>query len=167
MEKITDSSGIQSPLGLRAALAVAQNYHNREMFNDEYLKRWEISLQYKTGQVAKDALLGMAASKHAVYNRHPEEKRAFYDPASLSTARTYYQRFKTIYPEDAKKLEIDAMIKVIDEQLAEKQLTIAKYYHRTGHIQSANLYYDMVLNDYPNTVAAKAASQGLTGRIEP
>ena len=59
------------------------------------------------------------------------------------------------------------MIKVIDEQLAEKQLTIAKYYHRTGHIQSANLYYDMVLNDYPNTVAAKAASQGLTGRIEP
>lgn len=167
MEKITDAVGIQSPLGLRAALAIAENYHKRELFNDEYLKWWEISLQYKTGQIAKDALIGMAAAKHAIYNRHPEEKRPFYDPANLSTARTYYQRFVSTYPEDAKRLGIDAIIEQIDEQLAEKQLTIARYYHRTGHVQSANLYYDMVLQDYPQTNAAQAATQARTGRIQP
>ncbi len=167
MEKITDAAGIQSPLGLRASLAIAENYHKRELFNDEYLKWWEISLQYKTGQIAKSALIGMAASKHAIYNQHPEEERCFYDPANLSTAKTYYQRFVLTYPQDAKRLGIDAIIKQIHEQLAEKQLTIARYYHRTGHIQSANLYYDMVLQDYPQTNAAQAATQGRAGRIQP
>jgi len=165
MEKITDAAGIQSPLGLRAALAVAQNYHKRELFSDEYLKWWEISLQYKTGQIAKDALLGMASSKHAIYNKHPEEERSFYDPANLNTAKTYYRKFDSRYPEDAKRLGIDAIIKQIDEQLAEKQLTIARYYHRTGHIQSANLYYDMVLQDYPQTNAAQSAKQSRAGGI--
>ena len=163
METITYRAGIQSALGLRAALAVAENYHKRELFNDEYLKWWEISLQYKTGQIAKDALLAMAASKHAIYNRRPEEKRAFYDPANLSTAKTYYQIFVDRYPQDAEKLATNQIIKQIDEQLAEKQLVIAQYYHRTGHIQSANLYYDMVLQDYPQTEAAQAASP--TGRL--
>ena len=159
METITDRAGIQSPLGLRAALAVAENYHKRELFNDEYLKWWEISLQYKTGQIAKDALLGMAASKHAIYNRHPEEKRAFYDPANLRTAKTHYQDFVERYPQDAEKLGTNQVIKQIEEQLAEKELVIAQYYDRTVHVQAANLYYDMVLQDYPQTDAAEAARQ--------
>ncbi|MHC4742464.1 MAG: outer membrane protein assembly factor BamD [Planctomycetota bacterium] len=167
MEKIVDSVGIQSPLGLRASLAIAQNYHKRQMYNEEYLKWWEISLQYKTGQIAKDALLGMAASKHAIYNRHPEPKRAFYDPANLATAKSYYLRFAATYPEDAKKLDIEATINRINEQLAEKQLAIAKYYHRAGHMRSANLYYDMVMQEYPQTKAAEAAKQAMAGRIEP
>lgn len=167
MEKIVDSAGIQSPLGLRASLAIAQNYRKRQMYNEEYLKWWEISVQYKTGQIAKDALLGMAAAKHAIYNRHPEHKRAFYDPANLATAKTYYLKFAATYPEDTKKLGIEATISQIDEQLGEKQLAIARYYHRTGHIQSANLYYDMVMQEYPQTRAAEAAKQGKAGRIEP
>ncbi len=159
METITDRAGIQSPLGLRAALAVAENYHKRELFSDEYLKWWEISLQYKTGQIAKDALLGMAASKHAIYNRPPEEKRAFYDPGNLRTAQSHYKEFVGRYPQDAEKLGTNQIIKQIDEQLAEKELVIAQYYDRTGRLQAANLYYDMVLQDYPQTEAAEAARQ--------
>jgi len=159
METITDRAGIQSPLGLRAALAVAENYHRRELFSDEYLKWWEISLQYKTGQIAKDALLGMAASKHAIYNRQPEEKRAFYDPGNLRTAQSHYKEFVGRYPQDAEKLGTNQIIKQIDEQLAEKELVIAQYYGRTGRVQAANLYYDMVLQDYPQTEAAEAARQ--------
>ncbi|MBN2269285.1 MAG: tetratricopeptide repeat protein [Sedimentisphaerales bacterium] len=160
METITDRAGIQSALGLRASLAVVENYHKRELFNDEYDK-WhdDISPQYKTGQIAKDALLGMAASKHAIYNRQPEEKRAFYDAANLLTARTNYENFVDNYPKDAERLGTSEIIEQIDEQLAEKHLVIAKYYHRTGHIQAANLYYDMVLRDYPQTDAAQAARQ--------
>jgi len=159
METITDRAGIQSPLGLRAALAVAENYHKRELFSDEYLKWWEVSLQYKTGQIAKDALLGMAASKHAIYNRQPEEKRAFYDPGNLRTAQSHYKEFVGRYPQDAEKLGTNQIIKQIDEQLAEKELVIAQYYDRTGRVQAANLYYDMVLQDYPQTEAAEAARQ--------
>jgi len=159
METITDRAGIQSPLGLRAALAVVENYHNRELFDDEYWKWREISQQYKTGQIAKDALLGMAASKHAIYNRHPEEKRAFYDAYNLQVAKERYVDFVEGYAQDAEKLGTNQIIKQIDEQLAEKQLVIAQYYDRTGRIQAANLYYDMVLQDYPQTEAAQAARQ--------
>ncbi|MBN2136734.1 MAG: tetratricopeptide repeat protein [Sedimentisphaerales bacterium] len=166
MEKITDRAGIDSILGLRAAIAVAQNYNKRQMFADEYLKWWEISLQYKTGRVAKDALLGMAKSKHAIYNKQPPERRPFYDAANLKTARTYYQKFTALYPEDADELGIAETINLITEQLAEKQLTIAKYYDRTGKTQSANLYYDMVTKDYPGTQAAQEANQSRIGNID-
>lgn len=167
MEKIIEQAGIDSPLGLRAALAIVRNYRKRTLFSEAYLEWWEISIQYKAGRIGKDALLGMAESKHAIYNRQPEEKRPFYDAANLGSARTYYRRFESLYPEDAKRLGIDAIIKQIDEQQAEKQLTVARYYHRTGHIQSANLYYDMVLDDYPGTKAAESALQFQAGRIDP
>jgi outer membrane protein assembly factor BamD (BamD/ComL family) len=166
MEKITDRAGIDSPLGLRAAIAVAENYQNREMFNDAHLKWWEISLQRRTGQIAKDALLAMARCKHNAYNAHPEEKRPFYDTAGLATAKTYYLNFKSLYPEDAQKLDIDNIVKQIDEQLAQKQLCIAQYYHRVGNIQAANLYYDMVSNNWSGTQAAESAKKSRAGNSD-
>jgi len=167
MEKITDRAGIGSPLGLRASVSIVENYLRRELFNEAYLKWWEVSIQYKTGPVAKEALLGMAQAKHAVYNRPDEEKRAFFDAATLSSARTYYQNFNSLYPEDAKRLAIEDTIKQIDEQLADKQLTVARYYHRTGRFQSANLYYDLVSADYPQTEAAELARKLRAGTIDP
>jgi tetratricopeptide (TPR) repeat protein len=166
MEKITDHSGIDSPLGLRAAIAVAENYQNRQMFDDAYLKWWEISLQWRTGQVAKDALLAMARCKQNAYNAHPEEKRPFYDTAGLATAKTCYLNFKSLYPEDAQRLDIDSIAKQIDEQLAQKQLCIAQYYHRVGNIQAANLYYDMVSNNWSGTQAAESAKKSRGGNSD-
>lgn len=166
MEKITDRAGIDSPLGLRAAIAVAENYQNRQMFNDAYLKWWEISLQRRIGQVAKDALLAMARCKHAAYNVHPLEKRPFYDTAGLATAKTYYLNFKSLYPEDAQKLDIDNIAKQIDEQLAQKQLRIAQYYRRVGNIEAANLYYDMVSNNWSGTQAAESAKKSRAGNSD-
>jgi len=157
MEKITDHAGIDSPLGLKAALAVVENYQKRELFNEAYLKWWEISLQWKRGQIAKEALLNMARAKHALYNKHPQQKRPFYDAANLSTARTYYLQFKSRYPKDAREIAVDQTIKQIDEQLAQKQFAIGRYYHKTGHILSANLYYDLVIESWPGTKAAEAA----------
>ena len=159
MEKITDRAGINSILGLRAALAVADSYRQRQMYNDEYLKWWEISLQYKTGRVAKDAILGMAKAKHAIYNSPPPERRPLFDASNLATARSYYGRFLAVYPEDAEELSVGNTVSMITEQMAEKQLTVARYYHKTGRFQAANLYYDMVVQDYPGTRAAQTAGQ--------
>ncbi len=159
MEKITERTGLDSPLGLKAALAVAQNYRKRRLYEDEYLKWWEISLQYRKGQIARDALLGMAQAKDALYNDHPEHKRALFDAASLRTAKSYYLEFKALYPEDAKKLRIDETLRRIDEQLAEKQLAIGRYYERAGKMEAAGLYYNMVVEDWPGTKAAESAKK--------
>jgi outer membrane protein assembly factor BamD (BamD/ComL family) len=40
-----------------------------------------------------------------------------------------------------------------------KQLKIAQYYQKIGSQLSANLYYQMVVDDWPQTVAAKRAKE--------
>ena len=164
MEKVTERAGIDTPLGLRAALAVARHYEKRQEFEDAYLKWWEISLQWERGEVGRDALLAMARCKHAAYNKHPEGKRPAYDVSNLKTAKSYYEKFRLVYPQDAEKIDATQIIKQIDEQLAGKQLGIAQYYQRTGHKQSANLYYQMLSVDknWQGTQAAQTAKQLLT-----
>ena len=159
MEKITDRVGLDSTMGTEASLAVARNYEERELYNEAYLKWWEISLHWNEGPVGKEALLGMARSKVAAYNQQPEHKRHLYDASGLSTAKSCYSRFKLLYPVDARQIDVDKIIVEIDEQLAYKQLEIGQYYASTGHRQAANLYYQMVLNDWPDTQAAKSAKE--------
>ena len=164
MERITEQAGIDSPIGIKAALAVAKSYEKREMFDEAYLKWWEISLQWETGETGRDALLGMARCKHAAYNKYPEHKRPRYDVSGLKTAKTCYEKFRLIYPQDAEKIGVTLTLKQIDEQLAYKQLSIGQYYQRTGSKQSANLYYQMLTgdNNWQGTQAAEIAKQLLT-----
>jgi len=162
MEKITDRVGLDTPMGIKASVAVAKSYEERKMYNEAYLKWWEISLQWEMGAVGKDALLGMARCKHAVYNKHPKHKRLLYDASSLSTAKSCYERFLLLYPKDAEEIGVTEILSEIDEQLAYKQLSIGRYYQKVGNRQSANLYYDMVVNDWPDSKAAETAKQMLT-----
>jgi outer membrane protein assembly factor BamD (BamD/ComL family) len=163
MEKITDRAGLDTEMGLNASIAVAEHYEKRQDFNAAYLKWWEISSQYQTGKTGREALLNMARCKHAAYNSHPEHRRPFYDASSLNIAKSCYERFKLLYPGDPEETNIDIKLKEIDEQLAYKQFTIGQYYHRTGNERSANLYFDMVINDWPDTKAAEMAKDMLAG----
>jgi len=166
MERITDRVGLDTQMGIRAAVAVAENYEKRAKFEEAYLKWWEISSQWETGQIGADALLGMARCKHAVYNRHREHKRAQYDASSLTTAKSYYEKFRLLYPKDAEAMGIDQILKQIDEQLAYKQFAISRYYQRTANRQSANLYYNMVVNNWPGTDVAKIAEEMLAKNLD-
>jgi outer membrane protein assembly factor BamD (BamD/ComL family) len=161
MEKITERIGFDTSMGMEASLAVAKHYEERKKLNEAYLKWWEISLHRETGPIGRDALLGMARCKRAMYNKHPEYKRPFYDASGLSTAKSCYEKFRLLYPEDAKEIGVDEILQEIDEQLAQKQLSIGQYYQRVGNRQAANLYYDMVVKDWPGSKAAETARQML------
>ncbi len=162
MEKITDRAGLDNPTGLKAAVAVAEHYEKRKQFNEAYLKWWEISLQWQTGKTGADALLGMARCSHAAYNNHPEHKRPFYDASNLNTAKSCYGKFKLLYPKNAEEINVDEILNEIDEQLAYKQFSIGQYYQKTDKRQAANLYFDMVISDWPGTKAAEMAKEMLT-----
>lgn len=155
MDKITERAGDRQ-IGIEAARIVAEHYERKGKFNEAYLKWSEISWQRPTGRAAKDALLGMARCKHAVY-RGPK-----YNASHLSSARSYYQEFQARYPQDAKELRIDEILPKIDEQIAYKKLTIGQYYQRTGKAQAANLYYDMVIRNWGDTKAAEIAQEMLS-----
>jgi len=158
MESISDRAG-NRPIAIRAAVAVAKSYEEREMFNEAYLKWSEISWQWETGQIANQALLGMARCKHTAY------KGPKYDASSLNSAKSYYEDFKLRYPEDAKELGVDKILKQIDEQLAYKQLSIGQYYQKTGNRLSANLYYDMVIQNWPESGPTELAKEMLAKNL--
>jgi outer membrane protein assembly factor BamD (BamD/ComL family) len=66
------------------------------------------------------------------------------------------------YPEEAKKVQVDDILARISEQLAEKNLRIAKYYERTGSAGPANMYYQMVVDDWPQSKAAQTAKEKIS-----
>ena len=156
MEKISDDwAPADATIAVDAAVTVAQHYEEREMFNEAYLKWSEISWRWETGEIARQALLSMARNKHAAY-QGPK-----YDASNLKSARSYYEDFKSRYPEDADKIGVDDILQQIDEQLAHKQFSIGQYYERTGKRQPANLYYDMVIRNWPDSKAAELAKEKL------
>ncbi len=165
MEGIGYRVGLDDPIGIKATVAVAESYQERKKFDEAYHNWSLIQEQCKTDQVAKDALLAMARCKLAKY-RGPE-----YDTSDLTgrplnpesyynSAKSCYEKFKSRYPK-AEEHEIDDKLKLINEQLAFKQFKVGQYYQKRGNELSANLYYDMVIRDWPQTDAAKMAKEML------
>ena len=154
MERVSDRAG-GAPIGVEAALSVAESYENRGKFNEAYLKWSQIHTQWPTGQIGKDALLSMGRCKHAAY------KGPKYDAFGLISAKSYYENFKLRYQQDAERFDIDRKVEQINEQLAYKQFSIGRYYQRTGSKQAANFYYQMVLDNWPDSTAAKMAKRNM------
>lgn len=166
MERIADRAG-DSPVAQRALKAVARSYENRKKYEQAYLQWSIISSRWPTGPIAKEALLGMAESKHAAY-RGPR-----FDSSSLMGAKSYYERFKLVYPEDSKALDIDKRLDLIEEQLAYKKFQIGKYYQRTSGGQGdanqpnpVGIYYNAVLKNWPRSVAAKMTEEAMQSEKE-
>jgi len=158
MESITDQAS-DKPIGIQAAVAIAESYEKRKMFNEAHLKWSEISWQWKTGRITKQALLSMAQCKQAAY------KGPKYNASGLDTAKTYYENYKLRYPQDAKNLSIDETLLQINEQIAYKQLTIGRYYQRTGKTLAANLYFQMVIRNWPESKSAELAKQAIAKNL--
>jgi outer membrane protein assembly factor BamD (BamD/ComL family) len=163
LNRITDDIGLDDPnqLGLKSALAVAHSFEARKEHEEAYLKWLEISITWQRGELGKQALLGMAGNKHAAYTIHPEERQPLFDAANLKTAKTYYQKFVVTFPDEAKSLNIDRIILEIEQQMARKELSIGQFYQRTGQEQAANIYFNMVVETWPDTNAAQIARESV------
>jgi tetratricopeptide (TPR) repeat protein len=168
MEKISDRAGLDEPngVGLKAAIAVAEHYEAKEEYLSAYLKWSEVASYWETGPIAKRAIYRMAEDNLAAYDSHPPAKRPNYDASKLATAKTYYEKFLALWPREAKENGIPAKIQHIDEQIAYKEFRIGEFYRRTGERQAANLYFNMVVQNWPATEAAGQARQALEESLE-
>jgi len=154
MEHIADRTG-DRPLAVRALISVAESLEKRKKFNDAYDTWYDISSRWPSGKVGRDSLLAMGRCKHASY-RGPK-----FDSSNLKSARTYYEDYQAKYPDEAKELGIGKRIGQIKEQLAYKQFDIGEYYKGTESVQSSNLYYQMVIDDWPGSVASQKAEAAI------
>ncbi len=159
MRDIADRAG-DAPIAKRSLIALAESYHRREKYQEAYETWADISSRWPTGQEGRQSLLEMAQSLHSAY-RSPR-----YNSTSLDSARSYYGNFQSRYPELAQEYQIVERIKTIDEQLAYKQFNIAEYYDRTDNMQAANLYYQFVVDSWPETTAGKLAAAKISGEAQ-
>lgn len=159
MDKIGEREG-ESPVAARAAIAIAKSYEKRNKHNEAYSRWSEVSSKWPTGAIGKESLLAMGRCKHADY-RGPK-----YDSSNLVSAKSYYEDFASRYSADAERLEIGKRIAQIKEQLSYKQLAIGQYYEKTGNKQAANFYYEMVISDWPDSMAAQIATDVLEPESE-
>jgi hypothetical protein len=156
MEDIIDREGLGTPIGLKAAKAIAANYEKRQRFDDAYHWWSLIFPEWEMTEFGKEALLRMAQCKHAAY------KGPKFDASTLIAAKGHYENFKQRYPSE--NIEVDKILKQINEQLAYKQFCIGRYYQKArrherhaAKINRANLYYQMVIDSWPDSTAAKMA----------
>ncbi len=163
LEVVSEAEGLEDPngLGLKGAIHIVENYEKRRLYEDAYLKWLEISTVWDDGELGRRALLGMADSKHASYNRNAPEKRPRFGASGLKTAKTYYEKYLMLFPGDAKESYVTTTIREIDEQIAYKEYVIGQFYERTGQTQAANMYYDMVIESWPGSKAAQMARETL------
>ncbi len=84
-----------------------------------------------------------------------------FDASSLKTAKTYYERYLMLFPDDPEESYVTTTIQEIDEQIAYKEYVVGQFYERTGQTQAANLYYDMVIESWPGSKAAQMARETL------
>lgn len=150
MHNIADRTG-DAPIAKKALRTVAESYETRGKFLDAYEAWADISTRWPTGQMGKESFLRMAQDQHSAY------KGPKYDSSSLLSAKTYYNQFKDRHSQLEGEHEIDDKINMIYEQRAYKQFRIGQYYDKTDSPQASNIYYQYVINDWPDSAAAKMA----------
>ncbi|MHC4362398.1 MAG: outer membrane protein assembly factor BamD, partial [Planctomycetota bacterium] len=194
-EKLDKLRARLETIGLDASVAIAQNYEQREKFDLAYFKWLEVFDTYDSyhknyeqrekfdlayfkwlevfdtyDSYHKEALLRMARCKHLAYNGVEYDVsdltgRAFSERSPYDGAKGCYEAFKSRYPQEAQRLQVDEAIREINEELALKDFTTGRYYQKTGNRQAANLYYQMVIRDWPGTKAAGMATQRLFANL--
>ncbi|MHC4691719.1 MAG: outer membrane protein assembly factor BamD [Planctomycetota bacterium] len=168
MEDIGYRLALEDPygMGLKAELAVAKSYQERKKYDEAFYRWAQIKDKHQNDELGKEALLSMAECKLAMYKGpnydnsdligRPLNPSSFYE-----SAKSCYEEFRLKYPQDVEKYDIEKKIKDVDETVASKQFKIGQYYQGTGNILSANLYFQMIIYRWPDTVTAKIAEQML------
>ena len=154
VNKIADRAG-DAPIAQNALKTLATSKEKRGVYHEAYLTWAAVSDRWPTGQVGKDALMGMARSLEMDY-RGPK-----FDSKMLESSKSYYDEYRKKYPDDAVELNVPQTLNQIDEKLAQKELAVADYYARTNSAVAANLYYQRIVDDWPNSSAGKTAEQKL------
>jgi len=123
-----------------------------DLAQDEYVA---LANEYPNGRYIRQAMLRSAEAAAAAYPGVPFDDRA------LLEAEARYSRVQDAFPDLAEQERIPDRIDAIRQQRAEKDLYVAKWYERTRRTDAAAFYYKLVLQDWPDTLAAIEARSRL------
>ncbi len=134
-----------------AIKAKADYYYRNGEFALAEMEYARLAQEFPRGRYPRLALLMSAQSALA---RFPG---VAFDDSALLEARERFLSFRERYPEFAEQENIAALIRRIDETLAQKHLMVGKWYGRQKHLESAGIYFREVVSRWPDTAAAVEA----------
>ncbi len=79
------------------------------------------------------------------------------DQTYTRTAIENFRLFNSRYPNSERRSDVNEYITEMREKLARKQYTAAEFYMRTNRYNAAAVYFDLVIDDYPETEWAEKA----------
>lgn len=79
------------------------------------------------------------------------------DQTNTYTAMENFRLFSSRYPNSERGDEVAEYITEMREKLARKQYNAAEFYMRTNRYSAAAVYYDLVIDEYPETEWAEQA----------
>lgn len=79
----------------------------------------------------------------------------------LETAEEYFESFLAEYPSSNVRKKAKRLKRAIDEKNAEKNFKIAQYYEQENFLESAVIYYEDVVRNYPDTSWAAKGKEKL------
>lgn len=83
-----------------------------------------------------------------------------YDESALIEAQERYDDFRVRFGSAGEREQVTVILDSIRQTRAEKEFRIGQYYEKTDHLSSAVFYYQLVLKEWPDSIAAtKAASR--------
>lgn len=103
------------------------------------------------------------ARRRLIYSHMATFKGPEFDAAGLREARLRLEELRTIRPVEAQRMGAEALMIGIDERLAEKNLTTAQWYLRTGDPIAAEQTIRRLIKQYPRTIAAADALRLIPG----
>ncbi|MBN1787782.1 MAG: outer membrane protein assembly factor BamD [Sedimentisphaerales bacterium] len=152
MHKIADKAG-DAPVAKSALKTLANSRAKRGDYYEAYRAWSDVSNRWPTGQTGQEALFGMARTLEQSYNG-PK-----FDSKVLESSKSYYSEYQKRYPDVADELDVTRTLDNIEENLAEKDLTVGNFYFKTGKYTAAKMYYEKVIKTWPDSISARQAEQ--------
>ncbi|OQA00426.1 MAG: Outer membrane protein assembly factor BamD [Planctomycetes bacterium ADurb.Bin401] len=154
MTKIADIAG-DAPIAKKAIETLARSREKRGAYDEAYLAWADYQNRWPTGETGKESLLGMARSLEQDY------KGPKFDGKVLESSKSYYSEYAERYPESAQQFGLTDKVEELESRLAEKELLTADYYAKTESYAAADIYYQKIIDQWPDTVSAQKAQEKL------
>lgn len=149
-----------SDIGERASLALGDFYFGRGEMNSATDAYDLFLVNYPRSTHREAVMLRLIESGLATF------KGPVYDPTGLLNAKERIRQYQKEFPAAAEQMGADAVLVRIDESLAQKDLSTARWYHGQRRMVAAAYLYQRVAADHSGTAAAQQATERLA-QLDP
>jgi len=146
--------------GDQAQFRIGDLYKSQEEFEEAQKAYQMVVDDYPSSELISKARYQIA------YCSMQASKKAQYDEKTAQRAIEQFQGFKQNFPANEQSIEADEAIKTLRAKNAMTNLETAAFYEKQRKFKSARVYYEAVINQYPETPAAQEAKRRIEGVIK-